>query len=168
MDRCDRCEVTMTVRRATPKRPYLYSLSGLSTVFLSGIQVYTCPRCRGESPVIPRMAPLHRAIARDVIQKPALLTGEEVRYLRKFTGFPPKDFAEKLGTSPEHLSRIENGKTKHFGAATDKLVRVIAADVLKDQEALRAVLLRDKVERGAGRWRRMFGYRGTEWTARAA
>ncbi len=138
----------MAERQATPQRPYRYRLSGLSSVALAGIVVRHCPQCRAEQPVIPRIAELHRAIALDLVRKPGLLEGEEVRFLRKWAGFPARKFAALLGVSPEHLSRIENGQTASFGAPTDRLARA-AAVAGRDIEAARDILLRvtDMIDR---------------------
>jgi DNA-binding transcriptional regulator YiaG len=43
-----------------------------------------CPKCKSEDPIILNMNGLMRALARAVIEKPYRLTGEEVRFLRKY------------------------------------------------------------------------------------
>lgn len=137
---CDTCHMAMGVRKATRQKPYRYDLSGLSNVSLVGITVRTCPQCGGEVPVIPRIAELHDVLARSLIQKPTLLSGEEIRFLRKHEGFPAQKFAVLLGITPEHLSRVENGHTNNLGTSADRLARAIAT-IVKDGETAREVLL---------------------------
>ena len=123
---CEQCQIEMVERKATVKHPYTYDLSGLSNVRLVGITVYTCPRCGVTSPVIPRIEELHQVIARALVRKPSMLSGEEIRFLRKHAGFPAKKFAALLGVAPEHLSRVENGHRESLSASADRLVRAIA------------------------------------------
>jgi transcriptional regulator with XRE-family HTH domain len=130
----------MQERKATPQEPYHDDLSGLSNVYLTGITVRSCPQCGVESPLIPRVEALHRELARTIVRKPSLLSGEEIRFLRKYAGFPAQQFAALLGVSPEHLSRIENGHTSTLGSPADRLARAIAT-IATDGEDAREVLL---------------------------
>jgi transcriptional regulator with XRE-family HTH domain len=98
----------------------------MKDIFLVGIMVLTCPVCKVESPIIPRMAELHRVIANSLLEKKESLRGDEIRFLRKNAGFPAQDFAALLGVTPSHLSRIENAKTNKLGAPADRLVRLVA------------------------------------------
>jgi transcriptional regulator with XRE-family HTH domain len=115
-------------------------LSGLKDVFLAGITLENCPKCRVELPIIPRIAELHAVIARAIVDKSTLLTGAELRYLRKWAGFPAKQFAALLGIDASHMSRVENGKTRHLGAPVDKLARAMAM-AASDQEFTKNILL---------------------------
>jgi hypothetical protein len=108
---------------ATKSRPYPYELSGLPDVRLAGIKVWRCPRCRAEAPVLPRVAELHRLIALTLVMRERLLRGAEVRFLRVQGGFAAKDFAKLIGVDAAHLSRVENGKRRSLGRASDRLAR---------------------------------------------
>jgi hypothetical protein len=130
---CEECELEMVLRIASKDAPYAYTLSGLKDIFLSGIEVYRCPKCGGEAPCIPRIADLHRVIAHDLLKKSLRLRGDQVRYLRKFAGFPANEFAALLEINPSHLSRVETSKRNAFGKATDKLVRVIVMTATQEQ-----------------------------------
>ncbi|MGE0824204.1 MAG: helix-turn-helix domain-containing protein [Candidatus Binatia bacterium] len=138
---CEDCQMELVERKATAKAPYHYDVSGLSNVYLAGIVVYRCPRCKEEAPAIPRIEELHRAIARALIHKPGVLNGEEIRFLRKHAGFPAQKFAALLGIRPEHLSRVENGRTASLGTPTDRLARAIATTA-NDGEDAREMLLK--------------------------
>lgn len=137
--KCYTCDVEMVERKTTDDAPYHYVLSGLENVYLAGIVVRWCPKCKGESPVIPRIAELHRLIADTLIRQPTLLSGPEVRFLRKHVGFPAKEFAALLGVTPEHLSRVETGAIKTLGAQADSLARALA--MVGDGDKARETLL---------------------------
>ncbi|MFB3073668.1 MAG: helix-turn-helix domain-containing protein [Candidatus Methylomirabilales bacterium] len=146
------CGRSMRKRQVTKAAPYAYTESGLDNVVLSGITVYVCPYCQAEVPVIPRIGQLHRVIADTLLHKPELLTGQELRFLRKHAGLPAQKFADLLEVRPEHLSRIENGHTKALGKPTDRLARALVL-AASSREDVRGVLLRMAEE--LGRRRRM-------------
>lgn len=123
---CESCGGQMKVAISTSEKPYQYLVSGVKDVFLVGIIVLSCPACKKESPIVPRIAELHKVIATSLLQKKESLRGDEVKFLRKNAGFPAQDFAALLGITPSHLSRIENGKTKTLGSSADRLARLIA------------------------------------------
>src|SRR6266705_1962624 len=106
--RCDRCDKALIARVTTLESPYRYRISGLVNVYLVGITVYLCGKCKSESPVVPRIQELHGLIARDLTRKRSRLSGRELRFLRTHAGSPARQFAALLGITPEHLSRIEN------------------------------------------------------------
>ena len=139
--RCEECHREMRARETTTARPYVYDLSGLPDVHLVGITVFNCARCKAEYPVIPRISELHGVIALALVHKPLPLRGEEIRYLRKWAGFPAQKFAALIGVTPEHLSRIENGHTTALGSASDRLARAVAV-IGRDGEEARQILLK--------------------------
>lgn len=145
-NKCELCGGTMVTRKATSDQPYRYGLSGLDNVLLVGIEVRECRKCRAQVPVIPKIAELHQAIAMDLALKKGLLTGKEVRFLRKNAGIAANQFAALIGVDSAHLSRVENGKLKSFSVATDKLARAIATATSNGQD-LRKVLLAIAEER---------------------
>jgi hypothetical protein len=57
---------------------------GLKNVVLQRIEIVKCPKCKNEDPIIANMNGLMRALALAVIEKPYRLSGEEVRFLRKY------------------------------------------------------------------------------------
>ncbi len=122
---CSYCKIEMERRHATAESPYFYKLSGLKNEMLTGIDVYTCPKCHVETPIIPKAAQLQACIADGLVRKSGLLKGDEVRFLRKYAGLPAQSFARLIRVSPEHLSRIENGHTENLGKPTDMLIRAL-------------------------------------------
>lgn len=139
-NKCEICGGALAVRKTTAERPYRYEMSGLDNVLLAGIDVRECKKCGATTPIIPKIADLHRAIVKYLIFKKGPLTGKEIRFLRKNAGITANNFAALLGIDPAHLSRIENGKTDTLGPATDKLARAIAG-AAGDGDDVRKVLM---------------------------
>lgn len=117
--RCMECGAAMRTRREN----YRYDASGLNVV-LREVGVSRCPKCGYEEVAIPDIEGLHRAIAHALIQKPARLAPEEIRYLRKCLGWSGVDFAKHMGTTPETISRWETGAVSMSGLA-DRLLRLM-------------------------------------------
>src|SRR5947207_9006551 len=133
---CDKCGQRMVERKAKEKTPYFYDLGG--GFLLSGIMVMRCPVCGMETPMIPKIAQLHRKMVEILIAKPAVLTGPEIRFLRKSAGFPAKEFAALVGVTASHLSRVENGKDglESLGVPADKLARLLSTEGESAREGL--------------------------------
>jgi len=91
------------------KENHRYTESGLDNVILEGVEVRRCSNCGEWEVVIPRLAELHRAIARRVATERSLLQPQEIRFLRKYLGYSGVDFASAIGVAPETISRWENG-----------------------------------------------------------
>jgi putative zinc finger/helix-turn-helix YgiT family protein len=108
---------------------------------LPGVRLHTlvtrCPNCGAYEVSIPNLEGLHQAIARTIVIKPARLTSEEVRFLRKVLGWSGADFAEHMGTSAETVSRWETGSTP-IGPQADRLLRlmVMTRDPVSDYRKL--------------------------------
>ncbi len=92
-------------------RPYHYTESGLDNVYLIGIPRFVCDNGH-ETVRIPRMVELHATLGEVILKKPGLLTGQEMRFLRKQSGMLARDVAEQLGVSPIQVSRWENDKSR--------------------------------------------------------
>ena len=107
------------------RKDYRFSESGLSNVFLRGVEVQVCAKCKSESPRIPNHEDLMRTISVALIDKPFELAGDEVRFLRKYLGEGGIAFAQMLGIDRSHLSRVENGAMA-ISKQTDRLVRTLA------------------------------------------
>lgn len=166
---CDYCNVEMTKRISSEKEPYHYQLSGLRDVLLFGITVQCCPSCGFEAPIIPRIQELHDVIARAVLNKAGTLRGEEIRFLRKYAGFPANAFAHLLGITPQYLSRVENGHVSRLGTPTDRLVRALTIRAkgtngkdVRDALIRHADLVKQQ-EKERRRWRSQFRLQGKRW-----
>jgi DNA-binding transcriptional regulator YiaG len=129
------CKAHKKEMRATLENPYHFLDSGLSNVYLVGIRYWLCDECNRQAAEIPALQGLMSAIATSVVMKPALLTGEEIRFLRKRIGKKASEFAELINKSPEHLSKLENDQV-NLPEETDKLIRLTYGMLCGDQHLL--------------------------------
>jgi DNA-binding transcriptional regulator YiaG len=90
------------------------------------VEVRRCASCGHHELVLPRVAELHRTIARALLGKPSRLSGAEVRYLRKSLGWSGVDFARHVGADPSTVSNWETDKDP-IGMASDRLLRLMVA-----------------------------------------
>ena len=108
----------------TAKKNIRYTAGGLPQVVLGNISVSSCPECGYEEVALPHIEDLHKALATVMAQKQARLTGSEIRFLRTYLGWSSVDFAERMGTTRETVSRWESGK-KQIGTQADRLLRLL-------------------------------------------
>lgn len=113
------------------RKDYKYTESGLDDIVLRGLTVFVCD-CGEEMPLIPHVGGLHDAIALEIVKKKALLTGTEVRFLRKELGLKSGEFAEQLGVHNVTVSRWETGE-EPIGQANDKLIRLLLIKKLEHE-----------------------------------
>lgn len=112
---------------------YEKTLSGLDSVYLENMTVDLCQQCGDISPVFYKLPLLHKAIARAIVLRPHMLTGNEIRFLRKERGLKAKDFAALLRVDPATLSRWENDDQPRT-LQNDALVRAIYVLRYNEQE----------------------------------
>ncbi|MCW5978337.1 MAG: helix-turn-helix domain-containing protein [Bryobacteraceae bacterium] len=119
-------QCTMCGEQAVPeRRNYRYAESGLPNVVLQGVMVADCPKCGNSDVSIPRVAKIHRAIARALTNSPARLTGAQLRFLRKHLGLSGDELGRYLHTDKTKISKWETEQDK-VGPVTDRLVRLLA------------------------------------------
>ena len=153
---CQDCGGMLKVSRA----PYRYAESGLPGVVLLGVEVSRCQKCGAEEVAIPRIEELHRLMAQAVIRRPHRLTSAEIKYLRKWLGWSGVDFARHMGTTPETVSRWEQGRVP-MGPQADRLLRLMITTrapvvdysldtlaTIREKAPLRPVPLRLQWDRG--------------------
>ncbi|MBX2798202.1 MAG: helix-turn-helix domain-containing protein [Myxococcales bacterium] len=105
-----------------PMEPVTVPLRALPTVQLSGIEGQRCTSCGDLKYRVPNMEELFRVVAGLLVHKPERLSGSEARFLRKWLGWSGQDTAERLGFTPETVSRWENDKVL-ISETADKLLR---------------------------------------------
>lgn len=123
MTRCSECGGSVKTRR---EKQYRYPECGLPNVTVDGVEITECRRCGETYTGIPAIEGLHRAIAAGVIYKKGRLAPQEIKFLRKSLGWSGVDFAKRMGTSAETVSRWEHGRAP-MGSASDRLLRLLVA-----------------------------------------
>jgi putative zinc finger/helix-turn-helix YgiT family protein len=118
--KCIICGSKMTEKVASK---YHYTMSGLSKVYLDGVILRKCS-CGEEEVDIPNIEELHTVLATLIASKEAKLVPEEIRFLRSYMGFSGADFAKKIGTTHNTVSRWENGK-RPLPETIEKMLRVM-------------------------------------------
>src|ERR1019366_3932998 len=116
---CSECRGSSEGRREN----YTYTECGLKNVVLIDVLVYRCVRCGAEQVEIPNMDGLHRTVALAVLCKGRLLSGDEIRFLRKVAGFTATNLAKSLAVTKNAVSKWENGGK--IGPASDRAIRGI-------------------------------------------
>lgn len=139
------CGGVADVRIATPQTPVQFRGSGLDNLYLAGVQYIDCPKC-GKQVDIPAIDKLMCAVARMIVQKPCLLTGAEIRFLRKQLGKKSADFAQIIGVRPEEVSRWENDVNRPEKSAC-RVIRLTYAQLTRDKELQSAIGDPSKFER---------------------
>jgi YgiT-type zinc finger domain-containing protein len=116
---CSNCGAGAIVVRGDHK----FTESGLSNVTLKNIALIRCSACGNDDPIIPRLAQLMRVLALAIIGKPHRLVGEEIRFLRKYTGKTLEEFSRYLKVDKTTLSKWENNDSP--GEQSDQLIRFV-------------------------------------------
>ena len=98
-----------------------YKECGLDNVILEGVTRSHCTKCGEQTFNFGNIEQLHNLIAMTLVKKSDLLSGKEVRFLRKCLGYNSAMFAKLLSKTPETISHIENGE--NMNAPFDRLVR---------------------------------------------
>jgi len=106
--------------------PGVYQYRSLPSVTLTGVRRRICDHCGAEFVSIPAMGKLNQLLAEMLVRKPAPLTGDEIRFLRKHQGWTAKDLASVMGVTPESVSRWENG-ARQMASSADRLLRLLVA-----------------------------------------
>lgn len=119
MSPCRRCGEALG-----PLEPVSVPLRALPTVSIRGIEGRVCRACGDVTYRVPEMESLFRIVASLLVHKPQRLSGAEARFLRKWLGWSGQDTADRLGFTPETVSRWENGK-QDISETADKLLRAL-------------------------------------------
>ena len=102
-----------------------YAANDGLNVILRGVKKLRCSGCGEESVAIPKINQLNEVLAKAMAIKSQRLEPGEIRFLRKFLGWSGKIFAQRLGVTPETVSRWENG-AQQMGPTSEKLLRLSA------------------------------------------
>lgn len=97
--------------------------SGLDFITLIGVEEFKCPQCGAVYLEIPKIKQLQELIADMITKKEQMLSGAEIRFLRKQLGYSTIQFGKLISYDPKSLSRLENGHQK-VTSTFDRLVRM--------------------------------------------
>jgi len=112
-----------------PIPKYHYRECGLDNVFVIGVKSMVDDD--GELVVsIPKVNQLHKAISIDLVCKPAMLSGKEIRYLRTEMGMTQGELAEFIHRDHQTIGRWERGECP-VEATADTLLRLLAIEKLR-------------------------------------
>lgn len=130
------------------RQSYRYKECGLSSVTLVNVMVFEC-ECGARVPELPAIENLHHMIAIDLLQKESLLSGEEVRFLRKMAGLSQSELAQIIGVHVTRPSKWESGG-EPIGKESDRVLRScclfgMAQQHLNDSDPVAATLAAAKV-----------------------
>jgi putative zinc finger/helix-turn-helix YgiT family protein len=134
-DRTHDCLKHKKAHTATKEKPYHFGDSGLPNVSLVGVKYWTCEECQSQWAEIPAPEQLMNVIAESIVMKAGLLSGAEIKFLRKRVGKRAADFAELINRTPEHFSKLET-ETLELKPATDKLIRLVYGMLSGDKQLL--------------------------------
>lgn len=141
---CVMCD-NQKILKATIAKTHKFKECGLDNVILHGITIHHCNKCGEEYFSYGNLVQLHNMIATSLIRKSSVLSGKEIRFLRKHLGYSAVVFAKLVGYESEHLSRIENGKVS-VQEVFDRLVRMLVLDKLPDRQYdLQDLILNEKL-----------------------
>lgn len=109
------------------REPVHYTACGLDNVYLaSGYQEIVIGGQRGVS--VRDVDDLHKCIAGALIRK-KLLTGREIRFLRKLLDLTQRELGDFLRVSDQSIARYEKDQTPLDGPADDMLRLLVRAHV---------------------------------------
>lgn len=118
--------------------PYHYTECGLDDIYLiSGYVVEETPY--GPGVTVKDVDQLHRVIGENLAKHKKLLTGKEIRFLRKQMDLTQSELGKLLGVSDQAVARYEKGENNIPGAA-DGLLRALFLESIGDELSLRALL----------------------------
>lgn len=115
------------------RRTVDYPESGLTNVELRNVPVWVCQN-EHEEIEIPAVNQLHELLAHLIIRKPASITGPEIKFLRRRVAIQAKEFAQRIGLTPEALSRFETGR-RRVSRRIDLLIRLSAAALIASRDS---------------------------------
>jgi putative zinc finger/helix-turn-helix YgiT family protein len=118
--RCVQCGTPMEAGRGD------WSGFALPGVTLVDVPVLRCPGCGETEHGVEEAEELSRLVAAELVAKPARLTPEEIRFLRSHLELSGGELAKHMGTTPETVSRWENGAMP-MGRVADRLLRAMVA-----------------------------------------
>lgn len=118
--KCFECDKTVQINKY---RAFMYSGVGLDNICLLNQRVEVCSGCDTETPLLRQAGKLHRHIGVAIALQPRILSGPEMRFLRRSAGYKAIEMAHRLRVNEATYSKWENGKNA-LSSNADKIVRL--------------------------------------------
>ena len=110
----------MTERRGRPQID-----EGGVRIVLDDVRIFTCKKCKVETPAIPKMEALFKEVAHTLARKRQRMMPQEVRFLRKHLGLSSRSFARKIGVDHTTVSKWERlDSPQAMGAVAERLLHL--------------------------------------------
>lgn len=118
---------------------YHYKESGLDNIYLkNGYTVHGTPY--GEGVSIHNTEGLHKAIGRWLIEAPAPLEGQALRFIRREMELTQGQLADLVGATEQTLRLWEKNRNKAMPGSADRLLRALYSEYLGGDGTLRALV----------------------------
>jgi len=148
---------------------FRYTQCGLDNIWLAGgFRVVETDYGRGFA--VDNAQELHQVIARDIVDHPQPLRGQEARFLRSVLNLSQADMARLLGVDRTTVVRWEGARTKPLNLMADIAIR--ATYTARAGDSLIATVIRELQEAEAakhsGGARVVFDARNSGWHRVAA
>lgn len=127
---CFECDKAVIIKEY---RIFKYSNVGLDNLCLLNVEIEVCSTCRTETPLLRNVAKLHNAIGIALALQRVQLSGVDMRYLRRSSGFSVGDWAKRLNVAEGTYSKWENGH-RSITAQADKLARINFLNAIKQKD----------------------------------
>lgn len=121
---CLNCATEIPVKQETIN--YRFKECGLDNVFLIGVISHHCDVCGETSYDFGDLIQLHKIIADFVVRKDGLISGAEMRFLRKHLGYSGPMFGKLIGVTKDHIYKMESGEVT-ITDTMDHFIRHIVA-----------------------------------------
>lgn len=115
---------------------------------------------------VENAAALHDAIAADIVESPAKLTGRTFRFLRKRLDASQAELGRLIGADVQAIARWEKGRSAIPGSA-DRLVRAMWAERARSRPAVSEIVERLREPAGVAPRKRRFKLLEKRWKTAA-
>ncbi len=110
------------------RKSFTCTPAGFPNFILQGLPIVRCAKCDVEKCQIPRRAELQDLLARALLCKSDLLSGREIRFLRRVAGIKTAELAERLDVTRQTVQTWETQQALRF--ANEIAARLVLASLI--------------------------------------
>lgn len=121
--KCTSCESKKELIKE--KRTVKYDECGLDNIVLVNTHIFKCAECGEEIHSYGNIHILHNLIKDAILRNKEILTGPQVRFLRKHFGYSKENFAHLLQVDVRTIARWESGR--NITPQVDRSIRLAVA-----------------------------------------